>query len=95
MPKKKVRSNSFNTVTTFSKILAFIMFVSFPFIGFYLGMKFQKGLDKPFMDEVIVAPTSSEPADKVCTMEAKQCSDGSFVGRSGPNCEFAKCPGEK
>lgn len=31
-----------------------------------------------------------------CTMEARQCSDGSFVGRSGPNCEFAKCPdGEK
>lgn len=27
-----------------------------------------------------------------CTMEAKQCPDGSYVGRSGPNCEFAKCP---
>lgn len=29
-----------------------------------------------------------------CTMEAKLCSDGSAVGRTGPNCEFAKCPGE-
>jgi hypothetical protein len=27
-----------------------------------------------------------------CTMEAKQCPDGSFVGRSGPNCEFEACP---
>lgn len=27
-----------------------------------------------------------------CTMEAKLCPDGSYVGRSGPNCEFAKCP---
>ena len=27
-----------------------------------------------------------------CTMEAKQCPDGSYVGRSGPNCEFAECP---
>ncbi len=27
-----------------------------------------------------------------CTMEAKMCPDGSAVGRSGPNCEFAKCP---
>jgi len=27
-----------------------------------------------------------------CTMEAKLCSDGSYVGRTGPNCEFAKCP---
>lgn len=29
-----------------------------------------------------------------CTMEAKLCPDGSAVGRSGPNCEFAPCPGE-
>lgn len=27
-----------------------------------------------------------------CTMEAKLCSDGSSVGRTGPNCEFAACP---
>lgn len=27
-----------------------------------------------------------------CTMEAKQCPDGSYVSRSGPNCEFAACP---
>ena len=27
-----------------------------------------------------------------CTMEAKICPDGSGVGRSGPNCEFAPCP---
>jgi heat shock protein HslJ len=29
-----------------------------------------------------------------CTMEAKICPDGSAVGRTGPNCEFAPCPGE-
>ena len=29
---------------------------------------------------------------KACTMEAKLCPDGSSVGRSGPNCEFVKCP---
>lgn len=27
-----------------------------------------------------------------CTQEAKLCPDGSAVGRSGPNCEFAECP---
>jgi hypothetical protein len=27
----------------------------------------------------------------MCTMDAMQCADGSWVGRSGPNCEFA-CP---
>ncbi len=28
-----------------------------------------------------------------CTMDAKLCPDGSSVGRTGPNCEFAPCPG--
>ncbi len=27
-----------------------------------------------------------------CTMEAKLCPDGSYVGRTGLNCEFALCP---
>ncbi len=35
-------------------------------------------------------PTSTEPV--VCTMEAKLCADGSYVGRTGPKCEFAPCP---
>lgn len=34
------------------------------------------------------------PIDKIaaCTMEAKICPDGSAVGRTAPNCEFASCP---
>ena len=39
------------------------------------------------------APIVKEPA--ICTMEAKQCPDGSYVGRSGPKCEFAACPEAK
>jgi hypothetical protein len=27
-----------------------------------------------------------------CTMDAKACPDGSYVGRVGPNCEFEACP---
>jgi hypothetical protein len=40
--------------------------------------------------------TPSLPGSGVaCTMEAKMCPDGvNYVGRQGPNCEFAKCPGE-
>lgn len=30
-----------------------------------------------------------------CTEEAKMCDDGSAVGRTGPNCEFAPCPDEE
>lgn len=29
----------------------------------------------------------------VCTMDAKMCPDGSYVGRTGPKCEFTACPG--
>ncbi len=27
-----------------------------------------------------------------CTQEAKLCPDGSYVSRTGPNCEFSPCP---
>jgi hypothetical protein len=32
------------------------------------------------------------PKPVACTMEAKLCPDGSYVSRTGPNCEFASCP---
>jgi hypothetical protein len=35
-------------------------------------------------------PTNSP--EKACSTEAKICPDGSAVGRTGPNCEFAPCP---
>lgn len=34
----------------------------------------------------------TQPEAKACTQEAKLCPDGSAVGRTGPNCEFAACP---
>lgn len=36
-----------------------------------------------------------KPAVQACTQEAKQCPDGSYVSRTGPNCEFVACPGEE
>jgi hypothetical protein len=35
---------------------------------------------------------SYKPQPKACTLEAKLCPDGSYVSRTGPNCEFAECP---
>ncbi|MDO8492981.1 MAG: Gmad2 immunoglobulin-like domain-containing protein [bacterium] len=37
-------------------------------------------------------PLPTPPPMRACTMEAKICPDGSAVGRTGPNCEFAPCP---
>ena len=45
-------------------------------------------------DNNIVATTTATSTDQVaCTMEAKLCPDGSYVGRQGPRCEFKACPG--
>ncbi len=37
-----------------------------------------------------VGPITIEP--HACTLDAMICPDGSAVGRTGPNCEFAPCP---
>ncbi|TSD03348.1 MAG: Uncharacterized protein Athens071416_29 [Parcubacteria group bacterium Athens0714_16] len=42
-------------------------------------------------------PSSPIPTEQCgeqifCTTEAKLCPDGSGVGRTGPNCDFAPCP---
>jgi len=40
-----------------------------------------------------VTSEAAPPAEQVmCTQDAKECPDGSYVARSGPNCEFAPCP---
>jgi hypothetical protein len=41
MQKKKI-SKAWTTVTPLSKALALLLFIALPFIGFYLGMEYQK-----------------------------------------------------
>ena len=36
--------------------------------------------------------TKQFPPIKACTQDSKICSDGSYVSRIPPNCEFAPCP---
>ena len=50
-----VKKNAFNTVTTFSKITALVMFIMFPVVTFYLGVMYQERLDKPFMQQYVKA----------------------------------------
>lgn len=38
-------------------------------------------------------PPKNDVPMVACTMDARECPDGSYVGRVGPNCEFAPCPG--
>lgn len=41
---------------------------------------------------VLFFSLNKKPEQVFCTQEAKLCPDGSYVGRTGPNCEFAACP---
>jgi len=41
---------------------------------------------------IVNVRTANAPGPKACTAEARICPDGSAVGRTGPNCEFAQCP---
>jgi hypothetical protein len=44
------------------------------------------------INENIKKEIVDEPSEQVfCTMDAMECPDGSYVGRTGPNCEFV-CP---
>jgi hypothetical protein len=55
---------------------------------FILQNKAQNQLSSPTPTPTL----TSQPDQKVCTQEVKECPDGSFVGRTGPNCEFTPCP---
>lgn len=55
-----------------------------------LGFMAMTQSQSPIAPEII---DEANPDEMVaCTMDAKICPDGSAVGRSGPNCEFAPCP---
>lgn len=65
----------------------FIWLVGGVVIGLLLGGLVWYTRRAPVMDAQIISP---QPV--ACTMEAKVCPDGSYVGRVGPRCEFAACP---
>lgn len=51
--------------------------------------------DSPLVPPVDGDTPVGSPEDSImCTMDAKMCPDGSFVGRTGPDCAFAACPDE-
>ena len=50
----------------------------------------------PEIEEPKEGNESNESEEIFCTMDAKECPDGSFVGRDPENnCEFNPCPGEE
>lgn len=87
------------------KLLAVLLILVAVGSAYYTGY-LQGQQQAVVMPNVPVAPTDSsdwQPLEPqrpdggvgggvACTMEAKMCPDGSYVGRVPPNCEFAPCP---
>ena len=49
-------------------------------------------MEDMFCPPVVCVEGQCVEEEHLCTMDVKECKDGSFVSRSGPNCEFAPCP---
>ena len=60
------------------------------FLGFLLAPFMFFG--SMFSHAPYTPPVASSTDPVACTMEAKLCPDGSYVGRTGPKCEFTECP---
>ena len=63
------------------RILAWIIISILGAAMFYLALSY--------------SPNNDRDNQIVCTQEVKLCPDGSYVGRTGPNCEFTTCPNVK
>lgn len=49
------------------------------------------GLMSLFIKPEVVVEENLPPEEVACTMDAMMCPDGSYVGRTGPDCQFV-CP---
>ena len=49
----------YNQVTWYSKVIAMVLFIALPFIGFYLGMKYQEGIS-PQINNVVNTTQKSD-----------------------------------
>ncbi len=59
------------------------LFIGIALIAALISVFIASSVDAPTPIEII-----EEPVAVMCTADAMQCSDGSYVGRTGPNCEF-------
>ena len=61
-------------------------------IALVVGVVFIFGVGKKAEAPLGEVPVQIDNNQVVCTMDAKLCPDGSYVGRTGPKCEFTTCP---
>jgi hypothetical protein len=101
MAKKKL-SKTWTTVTPLSKFLAMALFILLPFVGFYLGVQYEKKVTPTYPStqympaaritaKPSLVPSLSAQPPHMCPALAKACPDGTYVKMTGPHCEFEPC----
>lgn len=68
-------------------IKAMYIFLAVAFVAALASLVLTQRASAP-VDTPVSVP---DPVEVMCTADAMQCPDGSYVGRTGPNCEFV-CP---
>jgi hypothetical protein len=65
------------------------------YLGFRQGSMTAAPRQMPNDSSQIIDQENDSQDDEAvfCTLDAKQCPDGSWVGRVPPDCEFEACPG--
>ena len=90
--QKTKNSNRFLNFTILLNVALILILVTL-LTTFFMTQKKDKPLGEiKFSVTPTVTPMNTNVNDIVCTQEAKQCPDGSYVGRTGSNCEFTPCP---
>ena len=79
------------TVTNFSKFIAMVFFILFPFVGFFVGMKYQQAIDRTKTSESIpmATPTPkfippSEGQNQLSCTSDSDCQAGDSCMVAGP-----------
>src|SRR3989344_590880 len=75
-------TKSMKNQTGFSTLVVIAIVIA---VGVAVYFGFVRKLDT----QIVVSPS---PFSIACAKDAKQCPDGSAVGRTGPKCEFVPCP---
>jgi len=95
-PALKINGNGYG-----GKYLSYLIVAPSAKTNAHISIVYQEGdLEnfQPIINQILStfkfteATGSANPTQRACTLEAKICPDGTSVGRTGPNCEFAACP---
>jgi hypothetical protein len=78
-----------NSMSVGMKAGLWIALIAILGIGAYFV--FSGSSDKGVATDDTASTTASTTGTTFCTMDARMCPDGSYVGRTGPNCQFV-CP---